>query len=142
MVLVASDMFFGNRHNLILPGSPRGMHDGWETRRRRGPGHDWAIVKLAGRGTVRRVEVDTTHFKGNAPESCSIEGLDASDDVALSVAQASEPWKPILPRRPLSADTLHTFVEELQGAGPLTHARLNIYPDGGVARLRLFGRLG
>ena len=77
LVLACSDMFFGNRHNLILPGPPLGMHDGWETRRRRGPGHDWAIVKLGARGTLHRVEVDTSHFKGNAPGSCSIEGCDA-----------------------------------------------------------------
>ncbi len=70
-VLSCSDMFFGNRHNLILPGPSHGMHDGWETKRRRGPGHDWAIVRLGARGAVHRAEVDTSHFKGNAPGSCS-----------------------------------------------------------------------
>ncbi len=142
LVLAANDMFFGNRHNLILPGPSRGMHDGWETRRRRGPGHDWAIVRLAGKGTIRRVEVDTSHFKGNAPESCSLEGLDSPDADGLSAPQATEPWKEILSRSPLSPDAVHTFVQELRDAGPVTHARLNIYPDGGIARLRLFGRLG
>jgi allantoicase len=129
LVLSCSDMFFGNRHNLILPGPPRGMHDGWETRRRRGPGHDWAIVKLGARGTLHRVEVDTSHFKGNAPGSCSIEGCDEAQD-----------WREILPLTPLRPHTLHRF-DEIAAAGPITHARLNIFPDGGVARLRLFGTI-
>jgi allantoicase len=127
LVLSCSDMFFGNRQNLILPGPPLGMHDGWETRRRRGPGHDWAIVRLGARGTLHRVEVDTSHFKGNAPGSCSIEGRDGEED-----------WREILPLTPLRPHTLHRF-DEIAAAGPVTHARLNIHPDGGVARLRLFG---
>ncbi len=72
-VVVSSDMFFGSRNNLILPGRSTGMHDGWETRRRRGPGHDWCIVRLGAAGRVSRVEVDTSYFKGNFPESCSLE---------------------------------------------------------------------
>jgi allantoicase len=145
LVLLANDMFFGNRGNLILPGPSRGMHDGWETRRRRGPGHDWALVQLAGRGVIRRIEVDTSHFKGNAPGSCSIEGLDVptptpgADVAALSATDA--PWKEILPQTPLSPHRVHGFDGEIRDVGPVTHARLNIYPDGGVARLRLFGRL-
>jgi allantoicase len=129
-VLSCSDMFFGNRHNLILPGPPHGMHDGWETRRRRGPGHDWAIVKLGARGAIHRVEVDTSHFKGNAPGSCWIEGSDGEP--------AEGSWREILPRTPLCPHTVHRF-DEAADAGPFTHVRLNIHPDGGVARLRLFG---
>ncbi len=87
LVLAASDMFFGHRHNMIMPGRARDMSDGWETKRRRGPGHDWAVVKLGARGRVRRVEVDTAHFKGNFPESCSLEACDArgADDSRLLV---------------------------------------------------------
>jgi allantoicase len=129
LVLSCSDMFFGNRHNLILPGPPLGMHDGWETRRRRGPGHDWALVRLGERGQLHRVEVDTSHFKGNAPGSCSLEGYDETQG-----------WREVLPLTPLYPHTLHRF-DEIVAAGPLTHARLDIYPDGGVARLRLFGLL-
>ena len=136
LVLSCSDMFFGNRHNLIVPGPSHGMHDGWETKRRRGPGHDWAIVRLGMRGALHRAEVDTSHFKGNAPGSCSIEGCDAPEGLAEGAA-----WREILPRTPLRPHTLHRF-DELAEAGPFTHARLNIFPDGGVARLRLFGRIG
>src|SRR5215203_713334 len=141
LVLSCSDMFFGNRHNLILPGPPLGMHDGWETRRRRGPGHDWAIVKLGTRGALHRLEVDTSHFKGNAPGWCSIEGCDADGALPEHLALPTfNGWREVLPRAPLRPHTRHRF-DEVAAAGPFTHARLNIYPDGGVARLRLFGTI-
>ena len=66
-------MFFGSRHNLIMPGDATHMGDGWETKRRRGAGHDWTIVRLGAPATIRRVEVDTRHFKGNAPGACSLD---------------------------------------------------------------------
>lgn len=139
VVLSCSDMFFGNRHNLILPGPSLGMHDGWETKRRRGPGHDWAIVKLGMRAALHRAEVDTSHFKGNAPGSCSIEACDASGATVAQLASGDfTGWREILPGTPLRPHTLHLF-DELAAAGLFTHARLNIFPDGGVARLRLFG---
>ncbi len=134
LVVAASDMFFGARHNLILPGPPRGMYDGWETRRRRGPGHDWAILRLGMRGRVRRVEVDTSWFKGNAPGSCSLELLEEGDPLSSEAR-----WREILPATPLSPDSVHAFEAELQPSPAATHARFHIYPDGGVARLRLFG---
>ncbi|HSF39403.1 MAG TPA: allantoicase [Thermoanaerobaculia bacterium] len=139
VVLSCSDMFFGNRHNLILPGPSLGMHDGWETKRRRGPGHDWALVKLGMRGALHRAEVDTSHFKGNAPGSCWIEGCDAPAAAAGELAsEGFTGWREILPRTPLRPHTRHQF-DELAAAGPFTHVRLSIHPDGGVARLRLFG---
>jgi allantoicase len=110
------------------------MHDGWETRRRRGPGHDWAIVQLGVPGTIRSIEVDTTWFKGNAPGGCSIEVLEAGDP-----ASSAAEWREILPQTPLRPDTVHRFDGEVLAAPVATHARLNIFPDGGVARLRLFG---
>jgi allantoicase len=136
-VVACSDMFFGSRHNLILPGEATHMGDGWETKRRRGPGHDWTIVGLARRGTIDRIEVDTKHFKGNAPGSCS---LDASDG-APGADPASLSWRELLPRTPLKPDALHVFERELANLGDVTHVRLNIFPDGGVARLRLYGRV-
>ena len=138
-VIVSSDMFFGSRNNLILPGRSRGMHDGWETRRRRGPGHDWCVVRLGAPGNVRRVEVDTSHFKGNYPESCSLEVCAAPRDLVDPGALDALPWKEILARTSLRADFLHNFHTELLDSGESTHARFHIYPDGGVARLRIFG---
>jgi allantoicase len=140
-VMESSDMFFGSRNNLILPGPSTGMFDGWETRRRRGPGHDWCVIRLGAPGTVRRVEVDTAFFKGNFPGSCSLEVCKAVRDVAEPVALAALPWKEILPNSELKADSLHVFEKQILDAGEATHARFHIYPDGGVARLRIFGRL-
>ncbi len=140
-VLAASDMFFGNRHNLILPGPVLGMHDGWETKRRRGPGHDWAIVRLGRRGRLERAEVDTSHFKGNAPGSCVLEGCDAQASASGEPpVDALTDWREILPRTALRPHTRHLF-DDLATDGPFTHVRLRIDPDGGVARLRLFGRV-
>lgn len=122
-VLTCSDMFFGPKHNLIMPGPSSGMSDGWETRRRRGPGHDWVVVRLGAEAVVRRIEVDTAFFKGNYPDTCSIDGGE----------------KEILPRTKLLPDTRHIFMDALQPVGPIQEMRLNVYPDGGVARLRVYG---
>lgn len=139
-VVAASDEFFSDKRNLILPGSPRDMGDGWETRRRRGPGHDWVVVKLGRPGSLHRVEVDTTHFKGNFPESFALEGCHAPWVGVTPEALTSRDvvWRDIHPRTKLEAHTRHTF-ELAAAGGPLTHVRMNIYPDGGVARLRLYG---
>lgn len=127
-VLTCSDMFFGPKHNLIMPGRAKNMSDGWETRRRRGPGHDWVIVQLAAEGQVRRIELDTNHFKGNYPDTASIEG-----------SRDGENWIDVLPRTKLQAHTRHFFIDELVSGGPFTHLRLNVYPDGGVSRMRVWG---
>ena len=140
-VVVSSDMFFGSRNNLILPGRSTGMHDGWETRRRRGPGHDWCVVRLGAPGNVRRVEVDTSYFKGNFPESCSLEVCTAPRDLIDPGSLDGLAWREILARTRLQADSRHVYEKELLDSGEVTHARFHIYPDGGVARLRLFGIL-
>ena len=134
---LASDMFFGHRINLIMPGLARDMSDGWESQRRRGPGNDWCIIKLGALGNITRVELDTSHFKGNYPESCSIDAGSAKPDTSL----ASIAWKELLANTKLQAHTRHSFVKELTDLGDVTHARLNIFPDGGVSRLRLYGRI-
>jgi len=140
-VIVSSDMFFGTRNNLILPGRSTGMHDGWETRRRRGPGHDWCIVRLGAPGKVTRVEVDTSHFKGNFPESCSLEVCTAPRGLIDPSALGALPWQEILTKTKLQADSRHDYEKELLDSGEVSHARFHIYPDGGVARLRIFGIL-
>ncbi len=138
-VVVCSDMFFGHRQQLIMPGDARTMGEGWETRRRRGGGHDWTIVRLGHAGRVDRVEIDTRHFKGNAPGACSLEGT--TDALAGDVQDPHIEWQRLLPRTPLQPDTLHRFEPgSLSAIDGLTHVRFNIFPDGGVARLRLFGR--
>jgi allantoicase len=140
VVLSCSDMFFGHRHNLIMPGRAVNMSDGWETKRRRGPGHDWTIIKLGRPGNIRRLEVDTAWFKGNFPESCSLE---AGNAAALPVENLQDPefvWKPVLARTKLQAHTRH-FFDEMTDVGTVSHVRFNIFPDGGVSRLRVFGTI-
>jgi allantoicase len=140
LVLSCSDMFFGHKHNLIMPGRATNMSDGWETKRRRGPGHDWVIIKLGRPGSVNRIEVDTSYFKGNFPESCSLEGINAPDFGNERLTDLSIPWVSILSRTKLQAHTRHFFEEELSEAGTVSHLRFNIFPDGGVSRLRVFGK--
>jgi allantoicase len=140
LVLAASDSFFGSSQKLLMPGRPSGMHDGWETRRSRRTGYDWAIVRLGTRGVVEQVEVDTSHFKGNFPDLCAIETCDAPGAELESLTDASGAWRPLLPETKLRADTGHVFEKELAVPAAATHARLRIFPDGGVGRLRLFGR--
>jgi allantoicase len=135
-VISCSDMHYGHRQNLILPGRSTHMADGWETKRRRGPGHDWSIVRLARRGILTRIELDTDHFKGNAPGSCMLEAADIVDIGGRFDADKVE-WRQIVAGSPVQPHERHRFdISELTTA---THVRLNIYPDGGVARLRLFG---
>jgi len=142
MVVATSDEFYGHRHNLIMPGRAADMSDGWETKRRRGPGYDWCVIRLGARGTLRRVEVDTAHFKGNFPESCSLKVCRAPDPSTSDEATLTAlPWRELLPRTRLQAHTRHFYERELLDAGQATHARFHIYPDGGVSRLRLYGSL-
>ncbi len=136
-VPLASDMFFGHRLNLIMPGFACDMSDGWESQRRRGPGNDWCIIKLGTIGRITRVEIDTSHFKGNYPESCSIDAWRAEPGASLD----SIAWQELLANTKLQPHTRHTHVHELADLGDVTHARLNIFPDGGVSRLRLYGRI-
>ena len=139
LVVVCSDMFFGSRHNLIMPGDARNMGDGWETKRRRGPGHDWTVIRLGAAGTIRRVDVDTRHFKGNAPGACSLEGCSAGGATSEHLT-GSVDWREIVAPTSLQPHTRHTFEDEVRAIGLITHVRFNIFPDGGVGRLRLFGR--
>lgn len=138
-VELCSDMFFGHRQNLIMPGRSTHMGDGWETRRRRDGGHDWTIVRLAARGVVTRVELDTDHFRGNAPGACMLESsdLESRPSDAAALVSPSTRWTALVPRSPLQPHARHLF--DVASGGTATHVRLSIYPDGGVARLRLFG---
>ena len=136
-VIACSDMHYGNPQNLLMPGRSTHMGDGWETKRRRGPGHDWTIVRLARRATIERIELDTDHYKGNAPGRAMIEFADSRE--ADSFDAASAEWRELIPEQPVEPHARHRF-DDLEAA-TATHLRLNIYPDGGVARLRVFGRV-
>lgn len=139
LALACSDMFFGPMNNLILPGRSDNMGGGWETRRRRGPGFDWIIVRLGAPGEVGLVEIDTNFFKGNCPDCCSLEGIYAPNAALTELVDNSAAWRGVLPETKLVPHTRHFFREEIVQHGTLTHVRLSIYPDGGVSRLRVFG---
>jgi allantoicase len=141
-VVACSDMFFGSSYNLLMPGQARTMAEGWETRRRRTPGHDWVVIRLGAPGAVLRVEVDTRQFKGNAPGACSLEACALAEAHTGTAWDESAPvdWRQLLPRTALTADHRHTF-DVKSDLTVITHVRFNIYPDGGVSRLRLLGRL-
>lgn len=136
LVTSCNDMFFGSRHNLIMPGKGVNMGDGWETKRSRRPGPDWVVLRLATEGTIERIVVDTHHFKGNAPDACAIEVTSSEKDPD---GATDEGWRPLLARTPLQPHTSHVFEEQVLAVGDATHVRLRIWPDGGISRLRLFG---
>ena len=144
--LGASDLFFSAPQNLLMPGRGRRMDDGWETKRRRGPGNDWCVLRLGVAGSVRRVVVDTAHFKGNYPDTCALEGCVApaaagEATASAGVAPAADfdrwPWRELVARTKLEADAVHELLPA--DTSPVTHLRFSIYPDGGVSRLRALG---
>lgn len=162
--VVCSDMFFSHMENMIMPGRGVNMGDGWETKRRRTIGdaekdrfNDWLILKLAAKGSIEKVLVDTAHFKGNYPHSFAIEAAVLTDEQAADVAALeadshqdalmvgrAQPsainWQPIMDRTRLYDDREHTFKKEVQNNDQaFTHVRVKMYPDGGISRVRLWG---
>jgi allantoicase len=137
--LACSDQHYGSVHNLLAPGRAANMGDGWETARRRGPGNDWVIIALGAPGTIDRAEIDTAHFKGNYPDRVSLEAalFDSDGDATADTAG----WVTLLPETKLKMDQQHYFDEALMETGPVSHVRVSIYPDGGLSRVRLFGRV-
>ncbi|HEX3589883.1 MAG TPA: allantoicase [Pseudonocardiaceae bacterium] len=133
-VVRCSDWFYSPPNNMLQPGESLEMGDGWETARRRDGGHDWAVIRLAAPGLPTVLEIDTTHYKGNAPDQVSVSGINARH--ALDDDQA---WRPLLGRTRLQPDTSHRFHVSVDE--PVTHLRLDVFPDGGIARVRVFGRI-
>ena len=135
-----NDAHFGHPVNLLGEGRGVNMGDGWETRRRRDPGNDWCVLELGHPGTVERIVVDTAHFKGNYPDRCSIQAAHVPNVSDAHVVDESREWPVLLPECKLGSDAIHEFKDEVAKLGKISHVRLNIFPDGGVSRLRLFGK--
>ena len=135
-VEAASDRFYSPPENMIGPGRASVMGDGWETRRRRDAGHDWVLFRLAAEGRISQTIVDTSCFLGNAPASATLLACSAT-----AAGPEAADWFDVLPPTPLQPDTRHAFRVQPAGTAPATHVRLAIHPDGGLARLRLFGEL-
>lgn len=139
--ITANDQHYGSIHNLNLPGRGINMGDGWETRRRREPGNDWVILALGHAGVIETIEIDTAHYKGNYPDRCAVQAAFITGGTETSLVTQSMFWRELLPPQALSMDAIHRFTEPVQNLGPVTHVRVNIYPDGGLSRVRLWGRL-
>jgi len=137
--LACNDEHFGSMHNLNAPGRGANMGDGWETARRRIPGNDWAILALGQAGVVEKIEIDTAHFKGNYPDRVSIQAAHVEGGVSSQIISESLFWETLLPEQKLQMDKQHYFIDLDPALTAITHIRLNIFPDGGISRVRLFG---
>ena len=147
-VLYATDDFFAEKENLIKPGrgifiadkyTDRGKWmDGWESRRKRVEGHDWCILELGAAGVIHGVDIDTNFFLGNHPPHASIDALNLPSDTPLEQLVNDESlWTEVLPRSPLDPGSQHFY--PVDDDRIWTHLKLHIYPDGGVARLKVYG---
>jgi len=141
VALACNDQHYGHIRNLLAPGRGINMGDGWETRRRREPGNDWVIIALAHSGIIRQIEIDTAHFKGNYPDRFDIQGANVAQHSLNDLPGQSENWPLLLPQSKLEADHIHVFEDTILQHDPVTHVRMNIYPDGGVSRLRLYSQI-
>jgi len=133
---------FGKAENILAPGKGKNMGDGWETRRSRGKNFDWLIIKLGRPGTLDKVEIDTHHFKGNYPDTCSLQAAYIPKKISnYSVVKKSTKWKSILNKVKLSANKKHNFNNKMMRKKKINFIRINIYPDGGISRIRAFGKV-
>jgi allantoicase len=137
--LACSDEHYGSMGNLLLPGRGASMADGWETRRRRGPGFDWVIVRLGVSGRIQFVEVDTVYFKGNYPHQVSMNAASVRDSAEGDLARQCLDWPVLLEPQLLQADSVVQFRTQVRDLGRVSHVRVNMHPDGGLSRVRLFG---
>ena len=140
-VVAYNDSHYGDPWVILTDGRGKDMGDGWETRRRREPGNDWIIVKLGRPGFIDRIEVDTAHFKGNYPDRCSLEGAYVESATDQSIITQAMFWDEILPQHNLQMDHRHFYEDDvIRNIGKVNYVKLNIFPDGGISRLRIFGR--
>jgi allantoicase len=140
--LACSDEHYGSMGHLILPGRGSSMADGWETRRRREPGYDWVILRLGTSGRIQCVEVDTAHFKGNYPHQISIHAVHVPESADGDLTSQCLYWPVLLEPEFLKADSVVQFRTQLRDLGSVSHARVNIHPDGGLSRIKLIGLPG
>ena len=139
-IITYNNAHYGDVSALLSDGRGKTMGDGWETRRRREPGNDWIIIKLATKGLIKKIEIDTAHFKGNYPDEASVQVSNFDENKGLEeTINDSQNWKYILDKSKLQADNIHNYEVNDKSIKDVTHVRLNIYPDGGVSRLRIFG---
>jgi allantoicase len=133
---------FGRAENVLAPGKGKNMGDGWETRRSRGKNFDWLIIKLGRTGIINKIEIDTHHFKGNYPDRCSVQATYIPNKISnYSVIKKSTKWKSILNMAKLNANKKHYFNNKIMKKNKINFIRINIFPDGGISRIRTFGKV-
>ena len=142
MIIAYNNEHFGKAENILAPGSGKNMGDGWETRRSRGKNLDWLILKCAAAGKIKKIQIDTHHFKGNYPDMCSLQAAYLNGKIsAKSIVNKSKKWKLLLNKVKLRAHKKHNFQNKLMKNKKVNYIKINIFPDGGISRIRVFGRV-
>jgi len=139
--IACNNEHFGRAENILAPGIGKNMGDGWETRRSRGTNFDWLIIKCATTGKINKIQIDTHHFKGNYPDKCSLQAAYLSNKISSkAIVDRSKKWKLLLNKAKLNAHKKHNFQNKLMKNKKVNYIRINIFPDGGISRIRAFGR--
>ena len=139
--IACNNEHFGRAENVLAPGEGKNMGDGWETRRSRGKNFDWLIIKCATAAKIDKIQIDTHHFKGNYPDQCSIQAAYINGKVsANTIINNSKSWKLLLNKSKLHAHKKHNFLNKLMKKNKVNYLRINIFPDGGISRIRVFGK--
>ena len=140
-VVACNNEHFGKTENILAPGKAKNMGDGWETRRRRDKGFDWVILNTISGKEIKDIEVSTHHFKGNYPSFCTVQAAYLSGKIsAKKIVKQSNNWKLLLNKSYLSANKSHKFKNKLMKNNKVNYIKINIFPDGGISRFRIYGK--
>ena len=139
--IACNNEHFGRAENILAPGTGKNMGDGWETRRSRGKNFDWLIIKCATAGKINKIQIDTHHFKGNYPDKCSLQATYLNTKISnKNIVNKSKKWKLLLNKAKLNANKIHNFQNKLMKNKKVNYIKINIFPDGGISRIRAFGK--
>ena len=140
-VIACNNEHFGKAENILAPGKAKNMGDGWETRRRRNKGFDWLILNPINGKKINKIEISTHHFKGNFPSHCSLQAAFVPNKKSSSsIIKSSVKWKFLLNKVNLSANKTHVFKNILMKNDKINFIKINIFPDGGISRFKIFGK--
>ena len=140
-IIACNNEHFGKAENILAPGKAKNMGDGWETRRRRDKGFDWLILNSIDGETINKIEISTHHFKGNFPSHCSLQAAYiTTKKSSSSIVSGSNKWKTLMNKTMLKANKTHTFRNVLMKNDKINFIKINIFPDGGISRFRIFGK--